>query len=82
MDFKKLINFIKKITKIVSNNNSENDTEYIMSQISNYVFTKWVDGEKIDLDSSEIKNMMKKNKIKTLSKEEILNLINKYKNNN
>jgi nicotinic acid mononucleotide adenylyltransferase len=83
MDFKKLISFIKKITQVVSNSNSEKKTENIMSKISDYVFNKWVQNEKIDLDSKEIKKLISQNnKIQTLSKEEILDLINKYKNDN
>lgn len=83
MDFKKLINFIKKLTKTVSNNNSEEKAENIMAKVSDYVFTKWVQNEEIDLDNKEIKKMMEsKNKIKTLSKEELLNLINKYNRKN
>ena len=83
MDFKKLINFIKKLTKTVSNSNSEEKAENIMAKVSDYVFTKWVQNEEIDLDNKEIKKMMEsKNKIKTLSKEELLNLINKYNRKN
>ena len=83
MDFKKLISFIKKITQVVSNSNSEKNSENIMSKISDYVFNKWVQNEKIDLDSKEIKKLISQNnKIQTLSKGEILDLINKYKNDN
>lgn len=68
MDFKKLISFIKKITQVVSNSNSEKKTENIMSKISDYVFNKWVQNEKIDLDSKEIKKLISQNnKIQTLS---------------
>ena len=83
MDFKKLIIFIKNITNIVSSSNSEKKTETIMSKISEYVFTKWVQNEKIDLDSSEIKRLIKPNQnLKPLSKEEILDLIKKYERKN
>ena len=83
MDFKKLIKFIKNLTKTVSNNNSEEKTENIMAKISEYVFTKWVQNEEIDLDSKEIKKMVEnKNRIKTLSREELLELINKYNRKN